>query len=106
MQGSFVSAKNSVGFLAREGVAVDSRTSVIENTFMVGVIAGYIRGAGLNDRLLLSVIVDVYASFARGVGIRALTFQLLNNLTRMVLRSLRSIRVRDGSLFRKASFRF
>ena len=38
----------------------------------------------------------------RGVaGIRALTFQLPKDLTRVLLRGLRSVRVGDGSLFQK-----
>lgn len=103
MQGRFESTKNPVGFFSRKGAIVNSRSSVIENTFMMGVVAGHTRAVGLNGRLFLFFI---YASLMRGVGIRALTFELLKDLTRVLLRGLRSVRIGDGSLFQRAGSGF
>lgn len=106
MQGCFEASKHPARFLARKGVVGNSWPGIIKNTFVVGVIAEHIRGVGLNNRLFLLFLIGIHAGLARGVGIRALTFQLLNDLTRMLLRGLRSIRVRDGSLFEKGATDF
>ena len=56
MQGRFEPTKDPVGFLAHEGGIVNGRSSVIENAFMVDVVAGYIRAIGFDNHLFYSAI--------------------------------------------------
>jgi hypothetical protein len=78
VQGGFESSKNPVGILAREGVAVNGRSGLIGNTFMVGFVVEDIRAVGFDGHFFYFVI---YSNLTGGLGVRGLAFQLLNNPT-------------------------
>ena len=104
VQGRFETTKDPIGVLTRKGAIVDGRFGVAGGTFELGVVTERAWGVGLNDRHFFLFVI--YARLAGEVGIRAWTFQLLNDLTRVLFRGLRSVWVGDGGLFQRVSFRF
>ena len=104
VQGRFETTKDPIGVLTRKGAIVDGRFGVAGGTFELGVVTERAWGVGLNDRHFFLFVI--YARLAGEVGIRALAFQLLNDLTRVLFRGLRSVWVGDGGLFQRVSFRF
>lgn len=104
VQGRFETTKDSIGVLTRKGAIVDGRFGAAGGTFVLGVVTKRVWGVGLNDRHFFFFVI--YARLAGEVSIRALAFQLLNDLTRVLFRGLRSVWVGDGGLFQRVSFRF